>query len=58
MNIEIIIPGDEEYDFLNNQLVAFNRSKIDWESTTFVVALKARDGTIRGGARYRTYGRS
>lgn len=50
MNIEIETPGDDAYKTLNESLVTFNRSKVEWRTDTFTVALRDGNGALRGGA--------
>lgn len=51
MKIKIISPGDNEYKDFDTQLVAFNRSKADWDASVFVVIVSTPNGKIVGGVR-------
>ncbi len=51
MKTETVSPGDAEYEWLNERLVAFNRTHTDWGDDRFVVMLRDDDGSAVGGAR-------
>ena len=51
MKTEIVTPGDTEYEWLDERLVAFNRSHVDWSDDRFVVMLRGDDSSPVGGAR-------
>lgn len=51
MKLEIITPGDDEYEQLDNRLVGFNARHVDWQSTTFQVIMKSHRDNLIGGAR-------
>jgi GNAT superfamily N-acetyltransferase len=50
MNIEIETPGQEAYETLNERLVDFNRTRVNWGTAAFTVVLRDEDGGLRGGA--------
>jgi GNAT superfamily N-acetyltransferase len=50
MKIEIETPGHEPYETLNERLVTFNRTKVNWGTVLFTVVLRDGDGGLRGGA--------
>ena len=50
MRIEIETPGQEAYETLNERLVDFNRTHVNWGTTAFTVVLRDEDGGLRGGA--------
>ena len=50
MKIEIETPGQEAYETLNERLVDFNRTHVNWGTAQFTVVLRDEDGGLRGGA--------
>ena len=50
MKIEIETPGQEAYETLNERLVDFNRTKVNWGTAAFTVVLRDEIGSVRGGA--------
>jgi GNAT superfamily N-acetyltransferase len=50
MRIEIETPGQEAYETLNERLVDFNRTKVNWGTAAFTVVLRDEIGSVRGGA--------
>ena len=50
MRIAIETPGQEAYETLNERLVDFNRTKVNWGTAAFTVVLRDEIGSARGGA--------
>lgn len=51
MQIDLITPGEKEYRDFNERLVAFNKTKTEWDADVFVLAARSQNGATIGGLR-------